>query len=193
MQSDEDLMKAYIEGDATAFVELYRRYETRLYGFFGRRLSPEKKKGTSDLFQKTWLKVHHYRRSFDPTKKFSAWIFSVALNCLRDHLSLSSETQIFLSLDDQALEQNGTPGSQNSPEKDAITKDRLVHLHSALEKLPENQRQAILLCEWEGHTSKEISRTLGISEGGVRQLIFRARTKLRNLLSQDYKEHEEEE
>lgn len=66
--SDETLMAAYRDGDAVAFEELFRRYESRAYGFFLKRTaSPER---AQDLYQELFLRVHRARDRYDPARPF---------------------------------------------------------------------------------------------------------------------------
>jgi len=170
-------MVAYASGNDKAFAELYRRYEARIYGFLVRRLSPRQRNSTSDIFQKTWLKVHTGRKSFDSTKKFSAWIFTIAINALRDHLSLKEEKVSAASLEDVV-----EPASLTNQETDLMREQLKNNVHTIIEKLPTMQREAVLLCELEGFSSADAANIMNLSDGAVRQLLFRARGMLKTML-----------
>jgi len=176
-KTDEALMLDYAKGSERAFVELYRRFEPRLYGFLIQRLSKKHKQLASDLFQKTWLNVHAGRNGFDPTKKFSSWLFTIAINALRDHLSLKEER-----IEKSSLEDFPEPTSLQNQENELMKELTKKDLHTVLDQLPPMQREAILLCELEGFSSSEASAMMNLSDGAVRQLLFRARTALKKLL-----------
>ncbi len=173
-------MTEYASGrSAAAFSELYRRYESRLYGFFLRRLSAKNRTVASDLFQKTWLKVHGARARFDGDQKFSTWVFSIALNTLRDEWRTSRVTE---ELGD-ASEAESVPVSDDAEHRLDLKQD-LSRLESALSRIPEIQRDALILVEWEGFSSKELAQALGISEVAARQTVSRARKKVRLLMKE---------
>lgn len=167
-------------GNATAFSELYQRYESRLYGFFLRRLSSQLRSLAPDLFQKTWLKVHGARRRFDGNQKFSPWLFSIALNTLRDEWRVPRLVEGF----DEPLELE-TQAAPDDVEKSFSLKQDLVRLERALTKIPENQREALLLSEWEGFSTRELADILRVSEVAARQMVSRARKKIRQIMTED--------
>lgn len=173
-------MHNYAGGSERAFAELYGRYEPRVFGFLSKRLSPRQKYLASDLFQKTWLNAHSGRKGFDPSKTFSSWIFTIAINTLRDHLSLKEERANKTSLED-AME----PASHHNQEDDLLREHEKKLIHGMIESLPPMQKEVILLCELEGFTSSDAAMMMQLSDGAVRQLLFRARTTLKKMLERD--------
>ena len=180
--SDEQLMNSYGRlGESLAFQELYRRYENRLYVFFSRRLYSSPKETAADLFQKTWLKVHLARAQFDHTQKFSSWFFAIAFNCLRDHWGSAYERgRMAYESSEAALAQ--LPAEDI--EEKILLNEELMQVRTALERLPASQREAVLLSEWDGLSALEIGNVLELSENAVRQLLFRARNRLKALLKE---------
>ncbi len=174
--SDEILMTQYANGDQTSFTILYARYEKKLFGFLERRLNSRHKSFANDLFQMTWMKAHQAKRSFNPEQKFSSWIYAIAINNLRDYLGerrhdveMASEAE--LRSDEKIM----------NAELQSITKQSLQMLEGLLNELPPVQREIILLSEWEGFQSKEISSMVGLSDAAVRQHLSRGRSKLQEL------------
>lgn len=168
----------YVEqGSASAFSELYRRFEARLYGFLTRRLAFESKSLAPDLFQKTWLKVHHARGQFEPSRKFSTWIFTIAHNTLRDEWRLSSAST---PIDDPS-DLDALP-STDDVELTFARKEELIQLEAALTQISESQREALILSDWEGFSTREVSETIGVAEATARQLISRARRRVRQIM-----------
>ena len=179
--NDEELMTAYArEGSTAAFSTLYQRYEGRLYSFLLRRLSPDLRPIAPDLFQKIWLKLHGARRQYDGSLKFAPWLFTIARNTLKDEWRVP---RIFDELDDVADLQTAT--ASDSVEAGFVLKEDLQRLERALSRIPVNQREALILTEWEGFTSKELAQTLGISEAAARQVVSRARKKVRQMMQED--------
>lgn len=77
MATDEELMQSVAEGDPSALRELCARWERPLYRFLHRAADG---RDTDDLFQETWLRVVRSARRFDPARRFSTWLFQIALN-----------------------------------------------------------------------------------------------------------------
>lgn len=180
--TDEELMTAYGRGgDAAAFAELYRRYESRLFGFLVRRLSSMQRPVVEDLFQKTWLKVHQARDRFRSEERFSPWVFSIAMNALRDEWRLLS-TRKELFDDEEHDSVQGLQDPADDAEEKLSLKEDLSRLDAALVTLPDAQREALLLSDWEGFSSIEVAKILKVSDAAARQLVSRARKRVRSAL-----------
>src|SRR6266511_1290061 len=108
----------------------------------------------------------------------SAWLFKIAHNvCLSRRRSSWRRGKIEAPNNFEVL-QEVIPGREQ-------VSDELIGLQDVLEKMPENQRRAILLREWQGLTYREISAELGLTQAAVETLIFRARRALAQGLEQD--------
>ncbi len=81
-QTDESLLTAYIDGDRQAFAALLERYRTELHGFLARFLGSSA--AADDVFQETFLQVHLAASTFDSTRNFKPWLFTIAANKARD-------------------------------------------------------------------------------------------------------------
>jgi len=81
MATDEDLIAAVAGGDEAAFAALYARYERPLLAFLSRYTGG---RDVDDLVQETWLRVARAAPRFDPARRFSTWLFQIALNLARD-------------------------------------------------------------------------------------------------------------
>ena len=89
--TDGELMERYVQGDEKSFHSLFVRYSPKLTLFLGVRLGKKRSHLLDELYQKTWLKVHMGRQSFDPKRNFATWFYTIAMNTLRDEVGLSSE------------------------------------------------------------------------------------------------------
>jgi RNA polymerase sigma-70 factor (ECF subfamily) len=108
----------------------------------------------------------------------SAWLFKIAHNvCLSRHRSSWRRGKVESPNNFEVL-QEVVAGPDHAA-------DELIRLQDVLEGMPETQRRAILLREWQGLTYKEISTELGLTQGAVETLIFRARRALAQGLEQD--------
>lgn len=164
-------MERYIMGEASAFEALYDRYHQRMMSFFARRLPASSRSIQSDLFQITWLKVHQARSKFDLSKKFSTWIYTIALNTLRDY-GREKYKSLGVAWSDEHEFSSAQPPT-------ALTDQELKDLEKMLKNLPEDWREILILSDWEGFTSKEVSAIKGLGEENIRQILSRARRSLR--------------
>src|ERR1700722_18868462 len=81
-ETDEDLMARFARGDADAFETLYRRHESRVFRYLHRNLRNEA--GANDLMQEVWFAVVRNAVSYQPTAKFTTWLFTIAHNRMVD-------------------------------------------------------------------------------------------------------------
>ena len=176
-RTDEELMQGYMAGDKSSFEELYKRYEAKIYTLLRRRVGINSMEVIDDLFQASWLKLHRAKDIYDPNKKFSSWFYAISLNVVRDYFRKSSTKNKFTVKQDE-LETLSLEDS-NSVENMIIEKDLLREVEKYLPTLTDLQREVILLSDWEGMKSKEISEMLKIPDNRVRQLLYRARVALR--------------
>ena len=171
-------MIAYANGDEAAFSLLFQRYSERLIAFFRFRLGTRKKHLAEELYQKTWLKVHASRKSYDPKHKFSTWFFTIALNNLRDEVGLLRERFKHQELVESSPELTHVP--QKTTEERYIEKERFAQIETLFRFLTGDQKTALLLSDWEEMSSKEIAEAMCISDASARQLVSRARRTIRS-------------
>ena len=149
--------------------DLYERYAGQIYGYCLHKLGSREE--AEDAVQNTFLNAFRgLRRGVVPQAE-SAWLFKIAENvCLSRHRSSFRRGRVETPSDLQAI-QDVTP----SPER---REDDLIGLEEALARMPESQRRAILLREWQGLSYREISQEMDLSQAAVETLIFRARRTL---------------
>jgi RNA polymerase sigma-70 factor (ECF subfamily) len=175
--SDEYLVIQMISGDASAFHQLYRRYNERLYYYFYRMLgnSPEK---ANDFLQDIFMKLIEKAESFDQNRRFSTWIFSIAHNMCKNEyrrLEIRKSTDIEMCNIDVLDDYN-----VDFEEIDvyAFTTD----LFAELELFDEIHKSVFLLHYREDFSIKEIAIILDISEGTVKSRLFYTRKRLADKL-----------
>lgn len=169
-ESDESLMTRYVEhGDREAFQLLFTRYGGRLQGFFVRGTG--NKEVAADLVQTTFLHVHRARQDFDPKRAFRPWMFAIAANARREYWRKRKRRP----------EEPLDPEYQGSVAPQASTAtDRAVR--RAVETLPDNQKDVVLLRWYAGLTFPEIAKSLGIQTSAAKVRAHRATKALRALL-----------
>lgn len=158
MQTDEELMLIYREGEAFAFEELYRRYRARVYGYLHKKVPGEEK---DDVFQKIFLKLHQKRHLFNSDYPFAPWFFTLCRHVVIDHYRCSREV---VSMDQ--VEDLTSPGSeldfQELPEMEAD------HFKLLYAKFVEGKGYKELEAEFSASSSalrKRVSRLLATLRG----------------------------
>ncbi len=176
---DEDLMRAYAAGDASAFDALYARHKGGVYRYLLRQCGNA---GTADeLFQDVWMSVIRVRASYEPTAKFSTWLYRIAHNRLIDHWRASGHAEfVAASADDDDDPLDAIPGARaDEPDARAGAREIGARLRSALSTLPAAQREAFLLHQEGGLELAEIAALTGAGVETVKSRIRYALAKLR--------------
>src|SRR5262245_35550829 len=166
MPSDEDLMGRVATGDAPAFETLCRRYERPLHQFLWRQLGG---RDVDDVHQETWLRVVRAAARFDRRRRFSTWLFQIAVNLCRDwHRRPPLEPADPTTLDAVAPDATDARGA-------AVDATRL------LAALPEAQRAAVLLRYYHDLPEDEVAEILGCPRGTVKSRLHHAMATLKRL------------
>jgi RNA polymerase sigma-70 factor, ECF subfamily len=148
---------------------LYEAYSSRILGYCLRRLPSREE--AEDAVQHTFLNAFRGLRQGVVPRSEAAWLFKIAENVCRERRrSAWRRNQLELVQDP-----DGMAGLAAAPQR---THDELAGLADALAELPPNQQRAILLREWQGLSYREIAEQLGLTEGAVETLLFRARRSL---------------
>jgi RNA polymerase sigma-70 factor (ECF subfamily) len=197
--SDRDLevqLRGARDGDVAALGQLldgYRRYLTLLARLqIGKRL--QGKLDASDLVQATYLQAHRHFGQFLGTTEaeLTAWLRQILASRFADHLrrfgasrkrDIRLERQLFADLDNssRALDR-GLMAPHSSPSKQAARREQAVQLANALDKLPADYREVIILHNLEYLSFPEVSRRMGRTLDSVKNLWLRALAKLRLIL-----------
>ena len=145
---------------------LYEAYSGRILGYCLRRLPSREE--AEDAVQHTFMNAFRGLRQGVVPRSEAAWLFKIAENVCRERRrSAWRRNQLELVQDP-----DGMAGLAAAPQR---THDELAGLADALAELPPNQQRAILLREWQGLSYREIAEQLGLTEGAVETLLFRAR------------------
>lgn len=164
--TDEELMRAYQDGDDTAFRLLFERHSSRVYGFLMAHL--KNRAQADDVFQATFLKLHQARRHYDPAFPFPSWLFTVCKSVLIDHARKGARSR-----------------EDSNEEMVAQAKDEKIgeaETGVALDGLPPNQRTAVELRYHDELGFEEIAKRLETTPANARKLVSRGVEKLRVLL-----------
>ena len=171
-------------GHDAALNDLMERHATPVFHFLCRMVGNEA--DANDLAQETFVRVFKSRASFRAEQKFSTWLFTIAANLARNHFRWRSRHPN-LSLDAEDAGTKHTLGStlpahSPAPNEAALASERATAVRAAVQRLPEDLRAAIVLCEWEERNSAEAAMILGVTPKAVESRLYRARQILRERL-----------
>ncbi len=184
--SDNDVVRAFLDGDQRAFGELVRRYDNRLLNFVYRTVGDRER--AQDLVQETFVRVYRHIERFDLTKKFSTWIYTIAGNLAKNELRNRSRNPLVLfqtikknwDADHRPLEWEDT---QYKPD-DLFRKRHLKEkVEEAVAQLPEHHRIVFVLRELEGKSYEEIADITGVNLGTVKSRLNRARNNFAQIIA----------
>jgi RNA polymerase sigma-70 factor (ECF subfamily) len=178
--TDEELVEAFQGGDLSAFDLLVRRWDRKIQGAIFRIMGTEDE--ARDLCQETFLKAYRALGSFKGESRFSSWLYQIALNLCRDRMR-RRKGRTMVSLDD--LDEDGAAFvSRDRPSAlDLVEKGDLSRaVAAAVAALPEEQREVIILKEYQDLTFLEIAETLGVPLSTVKTRLYRGLGQLRQHL-----------
>ena len=182
---DAVLMLRVKRGDRAAFAELVEKYKQPVMNFIYRSLRDETE--AEDLAQNVFLQVYKSRSRYRQTAKFSTWLFTIARNLCLNELRRRSRHPAE-SIEETHAENEDQPQRQYEDQSQMAPPEKLLHgelaqkIEEALAELPENQRNAILLCRQDELSYDEIAEVLDCSLSATKSLIHRGRETLKEKL-----------
>jgi RNA polymerase sigma-70 factor (ECF subfamily) len=184
---DVRLMLRAKQGDQAAFTQLVTNYQDRLVGVLAHML--QNKEAAEDLAQEVFLRIYRARHGYEPTAKFSTWLFRIANN-LANNLRRDSgrRKEIVLNVNDSGP-LGPRPGERMMADKSGLMPTRQFDkiemcsmVQAALATLNEKQRMAVLLHKFEEMSYTDIAAALDMTPAAVKSLLSRARDNLREKL-----------
>ncbi len=186
--SDQDVIERARDGRESAFRELIRRYERPVFSLIYRLVRD--REHAEDLSQDTFVKVLNALDRYDPSFKFSSWIFKIAHNTALDHLRKKEPETLSIHGSPHALTADEMEATALTPVSTRETPDEFTasreiggHIEEAIGRLRFEYRTAILLCHVEGRPYEEVARIMDVPLGTVKTYIHRARNELRKQLA----------
>jgi RNA polymerase sigma-70 factor, ECF subfamily len=172
-RTDDKLMTDYAAGDENALRILVERWERQVFAFLVRMLgSPEE---AEDLCQDTFMKLIKAAGRYQPDGKFPSWLFRIAGNQARSRLRRRKILR-WLPL---SSEYDNTPANEPDALDTLSGKEERDLVQDAIARLPERQRQALVLKQYNDLSYQEISEAMNASVSSVQMLLHRAMTALR--------------
>ncbi len=172
-------------GDPDALATLMARYQNRIYRYLLRLV--RQPADADDLFQQTWLRVAEKIRSFDPSRSFEAWLFTLARNLAFDHLRRARPGSIDEPASAESPEDtiaSRLASAEPGPLDQLLAHERASHLAAALERLPVVYREVLTLRFEEEMKLEEIATVLAAPLSTVKSRLHRSLHQLHGMLDQ---------
>ena len=178
IRTDEELLTAHIEGDSSAFPELMDRYKNDLLHFLIRFVGS--RAAAEDVFQDTFLQIHISGETFDPSRRFKPWLFTIAANKGRDwHRKHSKRTVLSLS-QNIGGDGEGTrfvdlmEAEQELPDAQLLNSEQQSTIRAVVDQLPNHLREILLLSYFQQMSYTQIADSLQIPLGTVKSRLHSA-------------------
>ncbi|MFD2673403.1 RNA polymerase sigma factor SigW [Marinicrinis sediminis] len=178
------LAKLARDGDRHAFAEIVDLYKDKIYHLSYRMLGNAQE--AEDVVQETFIRVYKNIKRYDPTHKFSTWIYRIGTNLCIDRLRKRKFTAY--SLDADQSDGEGMDGYSVLAAKDPLPEDQLTlsetqqQIREAISKMPEKYRSVIILRYLEDMSLQEISEVLDMPVTTIKTRVHRGREYLRKRL-----------
>ncbi len=180
---DAQLMLRVRMGDTASFNLLLERHRTPVVHFLYRMV--QNRAIAEDLAQEVFLRVYRSRAGYEPSAKFTTWLFRIATNLafnwVRDEKNRRQQRSIEGDESGAVARQIGD--GKPSVERVLVDEVKLQEVRDAIALLPEKQRAAVLMHKYEEMEYSQIAKVLGLTESAVKSLLFRAYENLRARLA----------
>jgi RNA polymerase sigma-70 factor, ECF subfamily len=184
---DVEAMLRVKAGDESAFGFLIQKYRRPMVGFMFRFC--HNPAAAEELAQEVFLRVYRSRTSYEPSAKFTTWLYRIATNLAVNHArdTRHERPENTVRLDEQDEETGTTPDlADETPGAEArlLKRERLAAIRSRVNALPERQRVAVIMHKYQEMDYREIATVLKLSESATKSLLFRAYETLREQLKE---------
>jgi RNA polymerase sigma factor (sigma-70 family) len=178
--TDSQIIQEIKDGNVELYSELMNRYQRRILSFIYHMLKSAKLESiaedlTSETFYKAYKSLHSFRE-IDAT--FSTWLYTIARNTVLSELRKRKAATV--SIEEVNIEP--MVSTEATPEQQLLLNERMELVRRAIDQLPEKQRAAIILREYEQLDYQEIANILDQSVSSVKSLLFRARASIKGQL-----------
>jgi RNA polymerase sigma-70 factor (ECF subfamily) len=176
---DTQLMIRVQRDDASSFGELLNRNRNLVVNYLSRMVV--NRAIAEELAQDVFVRVYRSRQTYEPTAKFSTWLYRITTNVALNYFRDEKRTQNQVSLDVQ----DAIQVRRETQDRALLIEDRLVRdvvarqIRHAIRGLPPKQRAAVIMHKYDEMDYAQIARVLGCSASAVKALMFRAYETLR--------------
>ena len=174
-----ELVRLAQSGEEAAFEELIRRHQQRVFGLVSGIL--RRRDDVEDVVQQVFLKVFVSLKRFDHRSAFSTWLYKISVNECWDYLRKRKVRPLTYEADlseDQVSRLDGVVSADRPPQNPSERAEIRDLLEQMLEKIPDDDRQLLMLKEVEGFSVQELAEMLDLNVNTVKVRLFRSRAKL---------------
>ncbi|SFK19825.1 RNA polymerase sigma factor RpoE [Succinivibrio dextrinosolvens] len=182
--SDEAIVKRVQQGDVSAYNILVIKYQHKVAQIISKFVGNSA--DVNDVAQEAFIKAYKAINNFRGESSFYTWLYRIVVNAAKTYLESNSKRKNHIDVDSeefQSIDSQGVLTSRESPDKIIESQELQQVILSAMNELPEELRQAIMLREVEGMTYEDMADLLQIPIGTVRSRIFRARQFIEERMS----------
>ena len=180
------LLARHRAGDPDAFGELVARYRAPVYGYLVRTGVAADVR--DDLFQEIFLRIHGAAASYRADAPLHPWVFTIVANTVRSHYRKLRVRRLVFA--EAASELPDPPDEEPDAHELASARETAAYLEAALRRLPDRQREVVLLCCVEKLAAAEVGQILGVPPATVRTRLARGRAALARLVAARRRESE---
>jgi RNA polymerase sigma-70 factor (ECF subfamily) len=183
--SDEELVRSVLDGDVTGFTTLVERYQSRLVNYLHRLVRDVEE--AHDLAQEVFVRVYQALDRFDPQYRFSTWLFRVAQNAAIDQIRRRRLKLVPIHRQEEGDEEGrdwDLPGPERGPYRHLRNRERGEAIQQAIDGLPWEYRELIVLRHYGELSYEEIAGVKGMPLGTVKNKLFRGRQMLKEKLAE---------
>jgi RNA polymerase sigma-70 factor, ECF subfamily len=184
LERDAELMLRVRAGDESSFALLLEKHRNSVVHFVYRMV--QNQAVAEELAQEVFLRVYKSRESYEPTAKFTTWLFRITTHLALNYVRDKRHEKLQDSIDNQPEDTAPIQLSDKTPsvEERLLKQARMSEIRQAIDQLPEKQRSAVLMHKYEEMEYSQIAAVLECSESAVKSLLFRAYETLRGRLRQ---------
>ncbi len=175
---DGKIVAEVLKGDRNAFGILVRRYQKQVFTLMHRFTNSPTE--AADLTQEAFMKAYNRLETFQPGKRFFVWLYTLSLNLARDYARRNKKYAESLLEDTNSVDEK-TPDQEGR----LIQQGEIRAVREALNRLPDDFREALILRYRENLSMKDIARILNLSVSGAKMRIHRGLIKLREVFSEN--------
>ncbi|HXY03017.1 MAG TPA: sigma-70 family RNA polymerase sigma factor [Terriglobales bacterium] len=180
--SDAEVMLRVKAGDDSAFAYLVQKYRRAMVGFMYRMA--HNPAAAEDLAQEVFLRVYRSRENYQPSAKFTTWLYRIASNLAANYArdTRHERPENMVSIDEKDDDTGLTvdvPDGSLTAEETIMRRERMAAIREKVRQLPERQRVAVIMHKYQQMDYRQIAEVLKLSESATKSLLFRAYETLR--------------
>ncbi|GAA3405133.1 RNA polymerase sigma factor [Paenibacillus hodogayensis] len=179
--TDSQLIREIKDGNVQYYEELMRRYERKILSYIYHMLkSARMDTMAEDLCSETFYKAYRSLHSFREVEaSFSTWLYTIARNTVLSELRKNKNVHVSLEENSAFALALSVASSEHTPEQAMLRNEKVSMVRDAINNLPEKQRSALILREYDQMDYQEIATILGQTVSSVKSLLFRARASIK--------------